>query len=83
MRMRIFTNEQLNEDELDYSRWETINGDYINISMVGTTYLERCLDLLAQFVEKYPKHRNIAIWLRYMNCLEDELLSRDGELVGT
>lgn len=76
MRMRIFTNEALKEEDLDYTRWETFNGDYVNVSEVGTTYIERCLDMLALFAARYPKHPNYLIWLRYMGIFEEELLMR-------
>ena len=77
MRMRIFTNEALPEDELDYTRWETFNGDYINVSFVGSTYIERCLDTLALFAARYPNHPNYPIWMRYTTVFEEELLRRD------
>ncbi len=80
MRMRMFTNEALQEEELDYTRWETFNGDYINISEVGSTYIERCLDTLALFAERYPDHPNYSIWMRYTTIFEEELVKRDSDL---
>lgn len=79
MNMRIFTNETVNEDELDFTRWETFNGDYINVSEVGNAYIERCLDTLAFYSAYYPKHPNYPIWVRYTKIFEMELLSRDPE----
>lgn len=80
MRMRIFTNEVLREDEMDYTRWETFNGDYVNVSEVGNAYIERCLDMLEQFSERYPNHPNYAIWKRYMDIFEQELLTHDEDI---
>jgi hypothetical protein len=80
MRMRIFTNEVLQEDDLDYTRWETFNGDYVNVSEVGSAYIERCLDTLAIFTERYPNHPNYSIWMQYTRIFEQELFSRDTAL---
>lgn len=77
MRMRIFTNEVLEGDDVDYTRWETFNGDYVNITEVGRAYIERCLDTLALYTERYPNHPNYLIWMRYTKVFEHELLSRD------
>lgn len=82
MRIKIFTNEILKEEKQDYSRWQTVNGDYVEITMVGNTYIERCLDMLAQFSERYPNHPNYGIWQRYIQHFEEELFSRDVHLVG-
>ncbi len=83
MRIKIFTNDALKEEVLDYSRWQTLNGDYVEISTVGNTYIERCLDMLAQFSEKYPNHPNFVIWQRYIQQFEEELFSRRIRFVGT
>ncbi|MBE5962112.1 MAG: hypothetical protein E7256_12165 [Lachnospiraceae bacterium] len=83
MMMKIFTNELLKEEELDFTRWETFNGDYVDISMVGTPYIERCMDMLEQFMERYPAHKNYPIWKQYMEIFEDELQSRETELIGS
>lgn len=80
MYMRIFTNETLQENEIDYTRWETFNGDYVNISEVGSTYIERCLDALAYYSERYPAHPNYQIWQRYIFVFERELLNRDPDI---
>ena len=80
MHMRIFTNESLPEEDVDFTRWETFNGDYVNVSEVGSTYIERCLDMLALFTERYPKHPNYLIWQRYIRVFEQELLDRDSIL---
>lgn len=80
MRMRIFTNEVLQEDDLDYTRWETFNGDYVSVTEVGSAYIERCLDTLAMFAERYPNHPNYSIWTRYIRIFEQELMSRDTAL---
>ena len=77
MRMKIFTNEVFKEDDIDYTRWETFNGDYVNISEVGSAYIERCLDTLELFAERYPNHPNYSIWIRYMDIFEQELVNRD------
>lgn len=83
MQIKIFTNDALQKEVQDYSRWETLNGDYVVISTVGNTYIERCLDMLAQFSEKYPSHPNFDIWQRYIQQFEEELLSRKIRFVST
>lgn len=77
--MRIFSNETLQEREMDYTRWETFNGDYIKISDVGTSYIERSMDALEWHMQKYPMSSNYPIWKHYMEVFEDELLCREYE----
>lgn len=83
MRIQIFTNDALKEEVQDYSRWQTLNGDYVAISTVGNTYIERCLDMLAQFSQKYPSHPNYDIWQCYIQHFEEELYSRRIRFVST
>lgn len=80
--MKIFTNEIINKEDLDYSRWETYNGDYVDITTVSTAYLERSMDMLEQYMKKYPKHTNYPIWQKYVESLEEEYLSREFLLIG-
>ncbi|HCL03380.1 MAG TPA: hypothetical protein DHW61_13400 [Lachnoclostridium phytofermentans] len=83
MRIEIFTNDALKEKVQDYSRWQTLNGDYVEIATVGNTYIERCLDMLAQFSQKYPNHPLYDIWERYIQHFEEELFSRKISFVST
>lgn len=80
--MRIFKNKVLNESDMDFTMWETFNGDYVNISMVSSSYLERSMDLLEQFMDKYPNHVNYGIWMQYVEKLEEELISRERTVIG-
>lgn len=75
--MKIFTNESVQESMIDFTRWETTNGDYISITDVGSGYIERSMDMLEQFIERYPNHVNQRIWERYRQAFEDEVLSRE------
>lgn len=77
MRMRIFTNEILDENDIDFTRWQTVNGDYVRITEVGTAYIERSLDYLAIYSERYPNHPNYSIWQHYIGLFEQELLERE------
>jgi len=81
MRIEIFTNDALKEKVQDYSRWQTLNGDYVEIATVGN--IERCLDMLAQFSQKYPNHPNYDIWECYIQHFEEELFSRKISFVST
>ena len=39
--MRIFTNESLNINEIDFTKCETMNGDYIDIATTRPKLLEK------------------------------------------
>lgn len=75
--MKIFTNESLQENRVDYSRWETFNGDYVTITNVGSGYIERSIDMLEQYMQRYPNHVNCPIWQRYIKAFEDEVTKRE------
>lgn len=77
MNIKIFTNEALKKEDIDFTQWETFNGDYVKIAEVGASYIERCLDMLAYFMQRYPKHVNYGIWKQYVYVLERELVDRE------
>ncbi len=77
--MKIFSNNILRERDLDYTRWETFNGDYVKISEVSSSYIERSMDALEWHMQRYPSNINYPVWKHYMQVFEDELLSREYE----
>ena len=77
--MRIFQDKGLDADEVDYSRWETVNGDSMGMRDMRTEYLERCIETLEYYAQRYPAHENREIWERYLDEMEDELALRGTE----
>lgn len=77
--MKIFSNEKLVERDVDFTKWETFNGDYVEISEVGSSYIERSMDALEWYMERYPNHKNYSIWKHYMEAFEEELTLREYE----
>lgn len=74
--MKIFQNAELKADEMDYTQWETVNGDFIKICDMRTEYLERCIETLENYVNNYPHHKNSIIWEKYLDEMEEELAVR-------
>lgn len=75
--MRIFTNETVNINDVDFTKCETLNGDYINIATTRPKLLEKYIGIFERYTQKYPKHANYEIWKRYISVLEDSLLAQE------
>lgn len=75
--MRIFTNEIVNINDVDFTKCETLNGDYINIATTRPKLLEKYIGIFERYTQKYPKHVNYEIWKRYISVLEDSLLAQE------
>lgn len=77
--MRLFSNEALNVDDIDFTKCETLNGDYMDISNASPELLEKYISYFEVYIQKYPKHANHPIWKKYITILEDSLL--EGSLI--
>lgn len=75
--MKIFTNETVNINDVDFTKCETLNGDYINIATTRPKLLEKYIGIFERYMQKYPKHANYEIWKRYITVIEDSLLAQD------
>ena len=75
--MRIFTNEIVNINDVDFTKCETLNGDYINIATTRPKLLDKYIGIFERYTQKYPKHANYEIWKRYISVLEDSLLAQE------
>lgn len=74
--MRIFDTKPLSPTEVDFTKWETINGDRMLICHMRQEYMERLLDMLDSYLLRYPGHPNRDIWEQYIEVMEEELESR-------
>ena len=74
--MRIFTNESLNINEIDFTKCETTTGDYIDIATTRPKLLEKYIGIFERYMTKYPKHANYEIWKRYISVFENSLLEQ-------
>ena len=72
--MRLFSNEALNANEIDFRKCETLNGDYMEISNASPELLEKYISYFEVYIQKYPKHVNHPIWKKYITILENTLL---------
>lgn len=75
--MKIFTNETVNINDVDFTKCETLNGDYIDIATTRPKLLEKYIGIFERYMQKYPKHANYEIWKRYITVFEDSLLAQD------
>lgn len=75
--MRIFSNEVLPIEAIDFTKWPTINGDSVLLETARSEYLDRCLTLLNHYMTCYSSHINYPIWEQYAETVEDILASRD------
>lgn len=75
--MRIFSNETVDINEIDFSKCETLNGDYIDIATTRPKLLEKYIAIFERYIQKYPKHTNREIWQRYISVFEDSLLQEN------
>ena len=46
--MEIFNNVPINADTVDYTKWQTINGESLDIANMRIEYIDRCIDLLEE-----------------------------------
>lgn len=74
--MNIFSNQVLHAELIDFSKWPTINGDSIVLENARSEYLEKCLELLNYYMNRYVSHINYPIWEQYADVVEDILASR-------
>ncbi len=75
--MTIFTNSSLDYNTIDFTKWQTINGDYLDLELARTEYIEKCLEQLYYYMERYPAHINYLVWREYAVRMEDILALRD------
>lgn len=74
--MHIFLNQVLHMESIDFSKWPTINGDDLRLEAARSEYLEKCLELLNKYMNKYSSHINYPVWEQYATVVEDILASR-------
>lgn len=75
--MTIFSNQVLHAEFIDFSKWPTINGDSIVLENARSEYLEKCLELLNYYMNRYVSHVNYPVWEQYADVVEDILASRE------
>lgn len=74
--MEIFTNRTINPQSINYSEWQTLNGDYMYIHTARSEYIKNCIDVLEHYMERYPDHGNYQVWANYFDAFEIELETR-------
>ena len=74
--MNIFSNQVLHAESIDFSKWPTINGDFIVLENARSEYLEKCLELLNYYMNCYVSHINYPVWEQYADVVEDILACR-------
>jgi hypothetical protein len=74
--MRLFTDESLDINEIDFTKCETLNGDFITIATTRPKLLEKYISIFEHYTEKYPNHVNYPIWKQYITVFEDSLLEQ-------
>lgn len=74
--MFIFSNQVLHAENIDFSKWTTINGDSVVLETARSEYLECCLELLNHYMNRYVCHANYPVWEQYAEVVEDILASR-------
>jgi len=75
--MKLFSNTPIEIGTTNFSQWETINGDYLDLNNARPEYLECCMNTLIFYMEKYPCHINYQIWEAYLNKIEDLIALKD------
>lgn len=75
--MDIFSNKQLTTDNMDYTHWQTLNGDYLDVEKARSEYLESWSETLEYYMDRYPSHANYPVWSRYLDAFRDELDERE------
>ena len=51
--MKIFSNEAIDIQDIDFTKCETLNGDYINISTTRPKLLEKYIGIFERYIQKY------------------------------
>lgn len=74
--MKIFSNEVIDMQNVDFSKCETLNGDYLDIATTRPKLLEKYIGIFEKHIQKYPCHVNHEIWKHYINVLENSLLEQ-------
>lgn len=75
--MKLFSNTPIEAESTDFMKWETINGDALDLRNARPEYLECCMSTLLFYMDKYPCHINYQIWEEYLTQIEDLLALRD------
>lgn len=71
--MEIFNNVPINANTVDYTKWQTINGESLDIANMRIEYIDRCIDLLDNQIACKPYHVNVEVWKRYLAQFESKL----------
>lgn len=74
--MFVFSNQVLHPENIDFSKWATINGELIELETARSEYLERCLQILNYYMNRYVAHVNYPVWEQYADVVEDILVKR-------
>ncbi|MBQ1687852.1 MAG: hypothetical protein II073_01065 [Lachnospiraceae bacterium] len=72
--MKIFTNEIIDINDVDFTKCETLNGDFIDIATTRPNLLEKYISIFERYIQKYPKHANREIWQKYISVFETSLV---------
>ena len=75
--MKIFSNETIDINKVDFTKCETLNGDFIDIATTRPKLLEKYISIFERYMQKYPKHANFEIWKRFITAFEDSLLEQN------
>lgn len=75
--MNIFSEKVYRIEDVDLTKWETINGDYIILEKARPEYLSRCLEVLNDYMQRYSSHINYPVWEAYTTVIEDILCSKE------
>ncbi|SET50397.1 hypothetical protein [[Clostridium] polysaccharolyticum] len=75
--MCIFSNQVLQIENTDFTKWPTINGDAVVLETARSEYLDTCLEKLNYFMNRYVSHMNYPVWEKYADVIEDILAHRN------
>ena len=73
----IFENESIDYDDVDFSLWQTEDGEWIEIEELHDQEVTEAVYTLKQKLRLLPEHVNSDIWEEYLEVLLEEANHRE------
>lgn len=73
----IFENESIDYDDVDFSLWQTEDGEWIEIEELDDQEVTEAVYTLKRKLRLLPEHVNSDIWEEYLEVLLEEANHRE------
>lgn len=77
MEFHIFENESIDFDAVDFTQWQTEDGEWVDIENLSDQEIMGAIYTLKRKLRLLPEHVNEDIWEEYLYVLQEEARERE------